>query len=226
MFKALTPIIGIIVAVGLFFTYVKPTFEEVKKIQDETAEYAKAVEKASELQRRIAELKAQQNSISIANLERLEALLPDRVDEVSVLIDLFALATAHRLTLGDIKVGDSDSSGASGKTAGQRAPTAGPVAVAPAPMPTALATPMGGPGAVAGMPLQMDPGIAPDSQYATLDIGFSVTGTYDDFRSFLADLERSLVLMEVTTIDFEESEGDATEFSVTVRLYSLTPPTS
>lgn len=63
-------------------------------------------------------------------------------------------------------------------------------------------------------------------QYSTLEIGFSVEGTYDDFRAFLEDLERSLVLMEVTSVAFGSSEGDSIPFSVTIRLHSLNPPVS
>jgi Tfp pilus assembly protein PilO len=231
MFKALTPIIGIIVAVGLFFTYVRPTFEEVRGIQDDTAEYAQAIDKASELQRRIDELKAQQSSISLANLERLEALLPDRVDEVSTLIDLSTLAEKHHLVFGDINIGGEgkNTSGTKGKTGTQTTPSGQPVS-ASAPVPAASGAPAAGPASMGpeGMPAdggQFVPAEPLSSQYSTLEIGFSVTGTYDDFRAFLADVERSLVLMEVTKISFSSSEGDAIPFSVTVRLYSLNPPT-
>ena len=229
MFKPLTPIIGIIVAVGLFFTYVRPTFEEVRDIQDETTEYAQAVDKASELQRRIDELKAQQSSISLSSLERLEALLPDRIDEVSTLIDLSMLAKNHRLTFGDINIGGEDKSSQkkTTKNTGTQTTMSGGSASAPASVgPSAAAMP-GVPttGSVfmgtADMPVE-----SLESQYSTLTIGFSVTGTYDDFRAFLADVERSLVLMEVTDISFSASEGDTIPFSVTVRLYSLNSPTS
>lgn len=203
MFKALTPIIGIIVAVGLFFTYVRPTFEDIKGIQDETAQYAQAIEKASELQQRINELKQRQNSIPLADLERLEAMLPDRVEEVTVLLDIDALATTHRLVLGDIKVGEE----AKVASAGQHSPDGS-----------------GQPTDETG--LLEDPDAALRSQYTTLDMSFSVSGAYDDFRAFLAEIERSLVLMEITKIAFGASEGDAVPFTVAIRLYSLNAPAS
>lgn len=210
MFKALTPIISIIVAVGLFFTYIRPTFQDVKAIQDETAEYAQAVEKASELKRRIAELKAQQSAIPLADLERLEALLPDRVDEVAALIDVDALAARHNLILGDIKVVDQKGTDSKGSQATQP----GPITPAPGAMP-------GLAGASGAATPQDAEGGAIRGQYATLDIGFSVTGAYNDFRLFLEEIEQSLVLMEVTKITFTESEGDAMVFTVGIRLYSL-----
>lgn len=208
MFKALTPVIGIIVAVGLFFTYIQPTFKDIKSIQDETAAYAQAVEKASELQKRIDELTQQQTSISLANLEQLDALLPDRVDEVAVLLDLDTLATLHHLTLGDIEVGNQEKNETGKQDTQKESVTVGPTA-----------DPLNG--AVLGVPL--DETI--HSQYATLGISFSVSGTYNDFRLFLQDIEHSLVLMEVTKITFARSEGEATAFMVTVQLYSLNPST-
>ncbi len=217
MFKTLTPIIGIIVAVGLFFTYIQPTFQDVKGIQDESASYAEATQKASELQQRISELKAQQSSISLANLERLQALLPDRINEVSVLIDLDTLATMHHLKLGTIKVGDQTSTKTGAQT---RQP---PLAAAPA---GAATSPGGVPSPLGVSPQTGVTTGAVQGQYATLDIGFSVSGTYKDFRMFLTDIERSLVLMEVTKITFAKSEGDTVPFMMSVRLYSLNPPTA
>ena len=213
MFKALTPLIGIIIAVGLFFSYVQPTFRDVKTIQDETAEYAQATERASELMQRINGLKAQQGGILPVDLERLEALIPDRIDEVSALIDIDALTVAHHLMLGDIEVGEqgqTESSAGAGVAGGQ------PGATAPGAMATADAD---------GFAF-MQAGESLESQYSTLDIGFSVTGTYDDFRMFLSDIERSLVLMEVTGVTFAASEGDAIPFTMKVRLYSLNAPAS
>ncbi len=216
MFKALTPIIGILVAVGLFFTYVQPTFEEVKLIQNETAQYAQAVERASELQRRISELRSQQNAIPLGDLERLEAFLPNRIDEVSLLIDIDALADEHNLVLGDIKVASDDGKESSGDLAGRSNAAALPPADATDPAADPTLDPLAGTSGSGELV----------SQYSTLDISFSVTGTYNNFRAFLLEVERSLVLMEVVSIEFTESEGELVPFTVTLRFYSLNAPTS
>lgn len=104
MFRTLLPLFALIVALALFFTYVKPTFDEVKLIQDETQEYVDAVEKAEQLRQRVAELISQRNSISQRDLERLETMLPDKVDEVELLIALSSLADAHNLQFSSISV--------------------------------------------------------------------------------------------------------------------------
>lgn len=194
MFKALTPVIAILVAVGLFFTYVQPTFDEIRAVQDETHDYDEAISKAEQLRDRINELNRQKNSISLTNLERLEAFLPDRVDEVELLIAIDALADTHNLAFGDIIVG-GESAEAAAESARNRTDED-------------------------DMP---DNDGSPGDQYEQLDIGFTVTGTYEDFREFLKEVERSLVLMEVTEIAFTESEGDLIEFMLDIRVFSLKP---
>lgn len=206
MFKLLTPIIGIVVALGLFFTYVQPTFQDVKAVQNETMQYAEAVNRASELQQRIAELRSQQSAIALSDLERLEAFLPDRINEVALLIDLDALATNSNLSLSEISVEkpeeeDSDA-------AAQALPTDAETDSSFEPVPEFGNT----------------PNSALSGQYTTLDISFTVTGTYNDFREFLSNLEQSLVLMEVVKINFSDTEGDLVPFDLTIRFYSLNAP--
>lgn len=217
MFKILIPIIGILVAVGLFFTYVRPTFHVIRDIQDETVQYAQAIEKASELKARISELKQQQSNISLGNLERLEALLPNRVDEVAVLKDLDTLATTHHLKLGDIKVGDMEGS-QSTRASKENAPKQSLPVAAPVSPTTELSD--------VQEFSDTQPTETIKNQYTALDMSFSVTGTYADFRLFLENIERSLVLMEVTKIAITSGEGDTIPFMVSLRLYSLNAPAS
>ena len=190
MFKTLTPLLGMLIAVGLFFAYIRPTFGEIRAIQADAAQYTEAVAKAAELRERIAALSAERSAIALSDLERLTAFIPERVEDVRVLIDLDALARTHSLVLGDIKVDTAEDS-------------VNDADVSPG-----------------------TPALRERAEYAAHDITFSVTGVYEDFRSFLHDLERSLAFMEVTEISFESSEGDAVAFTVGVRLYSLLPPAS
>jgi hypothetical protein len=55
------------------------------------------------------------------------------------------------------------------------------------------------------------------------EITFSLIGTYDQFKSFLADLEQSLVMLEVTNITFNVGEGDLQQYELAVRLFALPP---
>ena len=90
MYRLLTPVLAVIVAVALFTTFIKPTFEEYKRLDVEIADFALALAKADELQQRIAELIADKNAISASDSERLMAFLPDAIDEVDVVLSLDA----------------------------------------------------------------------------------------------------------------------------------------
>ncbi len=55
----------------------------------------------------------------------------------------------------------------------------------------------------------------------TVDISFEVIGTYEQFKSYLRDIESSATLFEVTKITFAPTEDMFQQFSVTVRIHTL-----
>ncbi len=55
------------------------------------------------------------------------------------------------------------------------------------------------------------------------DVEFSLIGTYDQFKQFLADVESSLVMLEVQDIGFSTGEGLFQQYSISVRLFALQP---
>ena len=59
--------------------------------------------------------------------------------------------------------------------------------------------------------------------FGVLSLSFSVTTSYERFRAFLADIEQSLRLIDVTSVDFvEPAQGTGlTTYSVTVTTYWL-----
>ena len=59
------------------------------------------------------------------------------------------------------------------------------------------------------------------TDFLTSDITFSLIGTYEQFKSFLADVEKSLVLLEMLNIGFTEGEGNLQQYTMTVRTFSL-----
>lgn len=63
--------------------------------------------------------------------------------------------------------------------------------------------------------------IDPTTQPEHADLGFSVIGTYDQFKALLGNLEKSLTLYEVTHIETEANKGQFMQFNVAVRMYSL-----
>jgi len=61
------------------------------------------------------------------------------------------------------------------------------------------------------------------NDFTTTIIDFSLIGTYEQFKSFLADIEKSLVLLETTSINFDSGEGQLQQYTLSVQIYSLPP---
>ncbi len=195
MLKALTPIFALIIAVGLGVTYIKPEFAKITASQAETKRYVDAIEKASQLKDLIDKKVQQINSFNPVDMDRLQTILPENVHEVAVMLDLDALARAHRLSLSDIKVEKS------------ALDTTTPPPIAPA-------DPNAPPGTTPAEPEK--------PAYISRDISFTVTGTYEDFRKFVQGLEQSLVFFDVQTLSFSQSQGDLTAFKLKIRTYAFT----
>ena len=194
MIRTLIPIFAILVAIALFLTYIQPTFGEIGEVQEEAFQYKDAIDKAEQLRLLVQELTAERNNIPLADLERLEGLLPDSIDEISLLIDLDALATVHSMSLGSIQIqSEGDGDGGVGDIHDRFNETVS------------------------------DENVSLDTPYRSLDISFTISGTYEEFRAFLADLERSLVLNEVINLQFgdSEEESDTQVYGMTIRFYAL-----
>lgn len=56
----------------------------------------------------------------------------------------------------------------------------------------------------------------------SVTVGFSTTATYEDFLTFLADIEHSLRLVDVETLSFKAAgEGGLSNYDMTIRTYWL-----
>lgn len=57
----------------------------------------------------------------------------------------------------------------------------------------------------------------------SVNLGFTVTASYGNFLSYLADLEHSLRIVDVEKLNFKTGEGkvDSNDYSVTIRTYWL-----
>lgn len=107
MNKNLTPIILVVLAVGIYFTFTQGKIEEFKEVQKVNAEYQQALDNSEKLIKvRDAVLKSY-NDISPEDQERLNKLLPDNVDNVRLIIDVNGVAARHNLAVKNIKTSAS-----------------------------------------------------------------------------------------------------------------------
>lgn len=67
-----------------------------------------------------------------------------------------------------------------------------------------------------------DAPVGPDKKpYSQILLSFEVTAPYENFVSFLEDLERSLRIVDVTALDFEANEKGVYNYKVTIKTYWL-----
>ncbi|MBX9906977.1 hypothetical protein K2X96_03715 [Patescibacteria group bacterium] len=195
MFKTLTPIFALIIAAGLGFTYVQPTLVDIKRLQTEEKEYQNTIEKASKLKESIDKKKAEINAFDAISVSRLLTMIPDAVDPVLVVMNLDNLASEYRLSLSNITIKELEESG------GGAAAT-----------PEELVDPEGG-----------ESSVSEKAPVIEKEIGFTLTGTYEDFTEFLGSLEKSLEFFEVVNLEFSKEEGDLFDFDITLHTYTFNP---
>jgi hypothetical protein len=99
------PILFILIAIGLFFFYIEPTWNgPIAQAKQQVASYDSALAAASTFTQKENQLLAEQNSIPAASLSRLETYLPDGVNNVQLILDLNSLAQKSGVSLANFDV--------------------------------------------------------------------------------------------------------------------------
>lgn len=62
-----------------------------------------------------------------------------------------------------------------------------------------------------------------DTPYESVILSFNVSGSYDTFRQYLGDLEKSLRLVDVVGLSFTSNETGIYEFTFHIKTYWLKP---
>jgi hypothetical protein len=79
-------------------------FAEIKSIQNETEQYMTAVGNATKSNELLNQLVSKKREVSAGDIDRLEAFVPTKINEVTVLADLNSLAKAHGMLFGNIDI--------------------------------------------------------------------------------------------------------------------------
>lgn len=195
MISRLFPALLLIIAVALYFGYISPTRAgSIAETKAQIASYESALEAAERFKQKENELIIAKAAIPTEDLARLEAFLPDGVNNVQIILDLNALAARAGLTLSDFDTGEGDN-------ASEGTP--------PLSDGGAITDPVTGLPLAEGMPVD------------SLDMTITATGTYESFRSFLEGVESSLRLLDVVGVTVTDSETGVYTYEITTRLYWL-----
>jgi len=100
-------IIGIIAAGAIFFLYTRTTYDSVQVTRAQIAEYDTALDKATELQQVKQTLLSRFNALDQNALDRLKKLLPDHVDNISLILEIDNLAGKYGMALANVDISSS-----------------------------------------------------------------------------------------------------------------------
>lgn len=103
MNKNITPLILIVLAIGIYFTFTREKIDELQSIRQVNAQYEQALENSEKLIKVRDAVKDSYNKISLDDQEKLEKILPDNVDNVRLIIDISGVAARHGIVMKNVK---------------------------------------------------------------------------------------------------------------------------
>lgn len=192
--KSALSILGIIIAVVIFFTFTRPMYDSVQTVQGQISQYNAALDKAQQLQQLKQTLLSKYNSFKPTDLSRLQTMLPTQVDNIGLILDLDTLANQYGMSLENVNITSPNSPGSA--SAGAPATSVG----------------------------------ANAAGYDSLDVQFTVHGTYAQFEQYLNALQTSLRIVDLVQLTVggggnqpssSAGQGRVYTFSVTLQTYWL-----
>lgn len=105
MNSRILPALALMIAVGIFFVYVSPTWSgSIADAKTAISADEDALKAANDYTTRVKELTDQKSSIDQESISRLATFLPDTVDNVGLILDLNTLAARSGVSLSNIDV--------------------------------------------------------------------------------------------------------------------------
>ncbi len=182
--KFVVPIILITISVLSFLFFTNPTYKEIKDMKVTLDSYNSALNNAQELQKDRDELSAKYSTLSASDLKRLSQLLPDSADNIRLIIDLQRMAQAYGMTISSTKF-DAKSKKAASET-----------------NPNAL---------IAASATDVTQA---SKDYGIFDLEFATVAPYENFLKFIKDVESSLRLSDIQSIEFSADSPVGTKTPV------------
>ncbi len=175
-------------AAGVYFGYINTAIEGNKALRAEIATQQKSFDNIRQIEDKKKKLIAANDSISAEDHARLEKMVPNTVDTVRLVSDLYDRASKNQVEMKRVDLK---------KTAAS----------------------------VEGNSIGPD-----DAEYSALDVSMIVSGTYPRFMNFLTDMERSLRVIDVTSVSVNAPVAgkptpgvnpNAYEYQITARTYFM-----
>ncbi|MEK7568813.1 MAG: hypothetical protein AAB497_01730 [Patescibacteria group bacterium] len=187
MLKPIFSLIVIILSVGFAFLYTIPQYNDFKERRDNLATLTEVFKDADKIKKLISETEETLNTIESDNLSRFEVFLPETSDPIRLANNLQKLGIANGITLEDIKVErGADKSQKDGSNAGGILQGVTNIFAS----------------GDSAQKESVDAAGAGEKNFVTTKANFTFVATSEAFHNFLYDTERSLGLINVTTLSF------------------------
>jgi Tfp pilus assembly protein PilO len=103
MLKKIFPILLIIIAITLFFWYIKPAYQDTEATRSQIEEYETSLSQITEIQEIRDNLLRKYNQLPQTNIYVVNRVLPESLDEVRLLVELNQIALPYNLRVQDIE---------------------------------------------------------------------------------------------------------------------------
>lgn len=187
----LLPILLIVVSIALFFGYIDGQYKAYGQLKIDKEAHESALATAQQLKGRHNDLKSKKAEFTAEELTSLEKLLPDSIDSVQMILDLNSVARTHGMLVKEIDINDAPQNVAIGQDVSGEGRPRRPV---------------------------LGQNAAGFTRYS---VNFTVESDYFSFTDFIADLERSLRLLDIYDISISPGLITNYAFELTAHTYSL-----
>lgn len=103
MNKNVTPIILLVLAIGIYFTFTKGKIDEIKAVRSVNANYEQALANSEKLIKVRDSVLKTFNNIDENDRIRLDKMLPDNIDNVRLIIDVKEIGLKNGLILKNVR---------------------------------------------------------------------------------------------------------------------------
>ncbi|HWA32212.1 MAG TPA: hypothetical protein VG694_02050 [Candidatus Paceibacterota bacterium] len=177
-------IVLIVAAVAGFIVITEPLYKDISGLKAEASVYQSALNNAKEIANKRDALTAQRNAMNQSDIDRLQKMVPDSVDNIRLILEIEQLAAPYGMVLRDIQY----------DTLSQNALASGQQASASTDQ-NQVSTDTSAPDESAG------------KDYGVWTLQFSTQAPYQNFLSFVSDLEKNLRIVDIASIDFSSDSG-------------------
>lgn len=212
MTKPIISFVILILSIGFTFFYVVPAYNLNKERRSDIESLSKILSTSAEIKTLIEKTKTNLSSIEPSGLSRFEVFLPEKIDAIRFANNIQYIGRKNRIILSDIKVEGTSNGTLNNNVSGGAGATQGLVNTISLGAKIDQAQ-----GTNTQSPAQ---GTVSDGKYVATKASFTFVATYETFQLFLDDLEKSLGVIDLTSLSFAPIQDDVAAKK------SKTPPPS